>query len=154
MPGAEIDIGIGEADPALDIGRVFVSARQEGFILEVALNVKGAVTAWIFIIGEEYGAAAIFAGDIEAEIMAGVVAETEAPERRALDILFEDDEVVELEFLGEDVADIGIGGPDEALEVLRAGAADAGLRLRRRKAEICGVSRCRLAQNQGKSNDD
>ena len=63
--------------------------------------------------------------------------------------------IVELEFLGEDVADLWIGHADEALEVPGPRAADARFRLRRRrKAEICGGGSCRLAQNQGKSNDD
>jgi hypothetical protein len=86
MPGAEIDIGIGKSNPAFDVRRIFVRGRTE---------------LLIGILGEEHGASAIFAGDVEAEIVAGVVAEAEAPERRALDVLVVDDEgVVEQEFLG------------------------------------------------------
>jgi hypothetical protein len=56
-----------------------------------------------------------------------------------------DGEVVEPEFLGKDAVHIGIGGPDKALEVPGAGAADARLGLRQRQAEVGGIRDCRLA---------
>jgi hypothetical protein len=76
--------------------------------------------------------------------VAGVVTEAQAEQRRALQVL-----VSELEELGDyqfvvDAADFGIGHADEALEVPRAGAADARL-LGRWQAKIGGISGCRLA---------
>src|SRR6185503_3087826 len=69
-PGAEIDIGVGEAEPALDIGGIFVGA---------AASADGKVTAstGIFVMEEEGSVAAIFSGQVEAEIMAGIVAEAD-----------------------------------------------------------------------------
>jgi hypothetical protein len=68
-PGAEIDIGIGKANPALDVGGVFIGAG--------VLVIKAAST-WIFVVEEEGSVAAIFAGQVEPEIVTGVVAETDA----------------------------------------------------------------------------
>jgi hypothetical protein len=92
---------------------------------------------------EEGGVAAIFAGQVEAEIVAGVVAEADTEQRRALDILVVGDEVGRDQFV-VDATDMRIGGADEAFEIPRARAADARL-LGRRQAEIGGIGGCRLA---------
>jgi hypothetical protein len=78
--------------------------------------------------------------------VAGVVAEAQPEQRRSLDVVVVDGEVVGPELLVEDAADTRIGHADKALEVPGAYAADARLGLRRRrKAEIRGAGRCRLA---------
>ena len=91
MPGAEIDIGVEQPDPGLDVGGVFVGASA-------IVGRKAAIGAGILVVGEKHSAAAIFAGDVEAEPMTGVVAEADAEQRRALDVLVEDDEVVERDY--------------------------------------------------------
>ncbi len=80
-PRAEIDIGVEQADPALDVSRPFVGAAP------TKCQSLG------YSPGDEQGLAAIFAGDVEAEIVAGVVAEADAVQRRALDVLVMHDEV-------------------------------------------------------------
>lgn len=127
-----IDISVGKADPALDVRRVLVRAgvelagRERWNTYEVE-----AVTTGIFVIGEEHGAPAIFAGNVKPEVVTGVIAEAETEQRRALDVPVVDDEVVGLEFFGEDVADMRIGSADKALEIPRTPAADAELQRRR-----------------------
>ena len=96
----------------------------------------------IFVVEEEGGVAAIFSGQVEAEIMAGIVAEADTEQRRALDVFVVSDEVGRNQFV-VDTANMRIGGADEALDVPRSGAADARLGLR--QAEICGIGGCRLA---------
>jgi len=66
MPRAEIDISL-----------VRPSSQCRGYIR--ALRTE----ELIGVLGQKHGAAAIFAGEVEAEIMTGVVAEAEAEQRLA-----------------------------------------------------------------------
>src|SRR5262249_49321644 len=144
-----------QADPTLDVGGVFVGAGQERAVGVVAGTAEGAVAAGKPVLSEEGRIPAVFAGHVEAKPPIDLVANAQTKERRALDVVMEDVEVVELEKLRVDAVDVRIGGADEALEVPGAVATHArrGWR-RRRKAKIGGGGTCRLAQDQGKRDND
>lgn len=157
MIGAEVDIAVDEADPALDVGRIFVRPGEERAVDVVAGAAEGAVSAGIPVLSKEGRIAAIFPGHVEAEPLVEFVAHTTADERRALEVVVEDLEVVELEELTRDVVDVRIGAADEAPDVPGPSASDAR-RLNDwrwwRKAKICGGGPCRLAQDQSKADEN
>jgi hypothetical protein len=137
---------------------VCVGARIERTGAKGRSDVVEAIAAGIAVLTKEGRIAAIFAGDVEAQPAVELVADAAAHKWRALDVLVEDLEVVELEKLARDVADHRIGAADEASEVPRARATDARSgcvqRGRWQKAKIGGINRPGLAENQSKSDDD
>ena len=155
--GAEIDIGVREPDPALDVGRVFVGAWIE-IAWDIRVDTIEAIATGISVLTKEGRIAAIFAGDVETQPAVELVADAPADKRRALDVLVKDLKVVELEKFARDVADHRIGAADEASEVPRARATDARSgcvqRGRRQMPKIGGMGRRTLAENQSKCDDD
>jgi hypothetical protein len=73
--GGKIDIGVGQADPALDVGGIFVGARQERAVGISAGDAVRTGAARIAVLGAEQRLAPIFAGGIEAQPRVPLIAD-------------------------------------------------------------------------------
>ena len=80
--------------PQLSMSAVY-SLEQKQICLVVGDPAEGAVAARISVLGEEGGPAAIFPRHVEAQPGIELVADTNAEQRRVLDVVMEDLEVVE-----------------------------------------------------------